>query len=41
MELIRKANAKGTTIMLATHDKELLQRYHYRVITLEKGKVVS
>lgn len=41
MELIRKANAKGTTIMLATHDKELLQRYHYRVITLEKGKIVS
>jgi cell division transport system ATP-binding protein len=41
MELIRKANAKGTTIMLATHDKELLQRYHYRIITLEKGKIVS
>jgi cell division transport system ATP-binding protein len=41
MELIRKANAKGTTIMLATHDNELLQRYHYRVITLEKGKIVS
>jgi len=41
MELIRKANAKGTTIMLATHDKELLQKYHYRIITLEKGKIVS
>lgn len=41
MELIRKANARGTTIMLATHDKELLQKYHYRVITLEKGKIVS
>ena len=41
MELLRMANAKGTTIMLATHDKELIERYHYRVVGLEKGKVVS
>lgn len=41
MELIRKANTRGTTIMLATHDKELLHKYHYRIITLDKGKIVS
>lgn len=41
MELIRKANARGTTIILATHDKELLNKYHYRVVHLEKGKIVS
>lgn len=41
MELLRKANAKGTTILLATHDKELIEKYHYRVVKLANGKVIS
>lgn len=41
MELIRMANARGTTIMLATHDKEIIKHYHYRIIALDKGKIVS
>lgn len=41
MDLLRKANARGTTILLATHDKNIINRYHYRTIALEKGKIVS
>jgi cell division transport system ATP-binding protein len=41
MELLRVANARGTTIMLATHDKDIIERYHYRIVHLEKGKLMS
>jgi len=41
MELLRMANARGTTIILATHDKEIINRYHYRIVVLDKGKLVT
>jgi cell division transport system ATP-binding protein len=41
MDLIEAANARGTTVVVATHDKSLLERYKRRVIALESGRVVS
>ena len=41
MELFKKANARGTTVLLATHDHGLHQRFPRRVITLDKGKLIA
>lgn len=41
MELFKRANARGTTVLLATHDHSLNQRFPRRVITLDKGKLVG
>ncbi|MDH3998754.1 MAG: cell division ATP-binding protein FtsE [Desulfuromonadales bacterium] len=39
MELFKQANARGTTIMMATHDNTLIQQFPRRIITLEAGRV--
>jgi cell division transport system ATP-binding protein len=41
MELLRAANARGTTVVVATHDRSLLERYKRRVVVLERGRLVS
>ncbi|MCW8858495.1 MAG: cell division ATP-binding protein FtsE [Deltaproteobacteria bacterium] len=41
MELFKRANARGTTVLLATHDHSLNQRFPRRVITLDQGKLVG
>jgi cell division transport system ATP-binding protein len=41
MELLHGANARGTTVVVATHDRSLLERYKKRIIALERGAVVS
>ncbi len=41
MDLLNAANARGTTVVVATHDRSLLERYKKRVIVLERGRVVS
>lgn len=40
LQLLFDANARGTTVVVATHDRSLLTRYHRRTIGLEKGKLV-
>jgi len=40
IKLLYKINQMGTTVILATHDKETINRLGKRVITLEKGKVI-
>ncbi|MDP3784793.1 MAG: cell division ATP-binding protein FtsE [bacterium] len=40
IKLLEKINELGTTVVLATHDKEVINSLKRRVITLEKGKVV-
>ena len=37
MNLFREINAKGTTVLVATHDRELIRRVGKRTITLEHG----
>ncbi len=41
LQLLFDANARGTTVVVATHDRGLLSRYHKRTIALDKGKVTS
>ncbi len=40
ISLLRKINELGTTLILATHDKEVIDSIKKRVITLDKGKLV-
>jgi len=41
MELLHGANARGTTVLVATHDRSLLERYKRRVVVLHGGRLVS
>ena len=41
MDLFRDANARGTTIVVATHDRELIRHVGRRSITLAHGQVVE
>ena len=41
MEIINKINEEGTTIIMATHDKDIVNKYKKRVITLEKGILIG
>jgi cell division transport system ATP-binding protein len=41
LELLFDANARGTTVVVATHDRSLLTRYHRRTIQLSRGRVVG
>jgi cell division transport system ATP-binding protein len=40
MNLLEKINAAGTTIVMATHDRGLVDRAQKRVVVLEQGKIV-
>ena len=40
LQLLFDANARGTTVIVATHDRSLLTRYHKRTIGLEHGRLV-
>ncbi len=41
IDLFKQANARGTTVLLATHDHSLNQRFPRRVLTLDQGKLVG
>ncbi|MEK7630211.1 MAG: cell division ATP-binding protein FtsE [Patescibacteria group bacterium] len=41
IKLLNKINELGSTVILATHDKEIVNTLGERVITLEDGKVVK
>ncbi len=41
MEIINKINEDGTTVIMATHDKDIVNYYKKRVIKLEKGIIVG
>ena len=41
MELLRGANARGSTVLLATHDRDMIQRFPRRVVSLESGRLVD
>ncbi len=40
IDLLKKINELGTTIILATHNKEIIDRLRKRVITLDRGKLI-
>jgi len=39
IELLLKINELGTTVLLATHDREIINRLHKRVLTLVEGRL--
>jgi cell division transport system ATP-binding protein len=41
MNLFRDINARGTTVVVATHDRELIRRVGRRAVTLEHGRMVE
>lgn len=41
MNLLREINARGTTVLVATHDRELIRRVWRRAITLDHGQIVE
>jgi cell division transport system ATP-binding protein len=40
MEILQAINLRGTTILVATHDAALMQRFPYRRLRFEHGKLV-
>ena len=41
MNLFREINARGTTVVVATHDRELIRRVGRRTLSLDRGSVVE
>ena len=41
MNLLREVNARGTTVLVATHDRELIRRVGRRALTLDHGRIVE
>jgi cell division transport system ATP-binding protein len=41
MNLLREVNARGTTVVVATHDRELIRRVGRRTLTLDHGRIVE
>ena len=40
IKLLEKINELGTTVLLATHDREVINNLERRVVTLDQGRVV-
>jgi len=41
MEIFKKINARGTTVLIATHDKDMIQRIKGRVLMLDHGRLAD
>lgn len=41
LSIFKEANIRGTTVLVATHDRRLIENSHRRVVVLEKGQVVE
>ncbi len=41
LELLNEINAMGTTILVVTHEHELVREFHHRVIQIDSGRVIS
>ena len=41
MTLLEKINELGTTMVVVTHEKDLVNRFSKRVVALENGKIVG
>lgn len=41
MEIFKRINARGTTVLVATHDREMIQRMKGRVLMLDHGRLVD
>jgi cell division transport system ATP-binding protein len=41
MNLFREVNARGTTVIVATHDRELIRRVGRRAVTIANGRIAE
>lgn len=41
MELLSRINKRGTTVLMATHDRNIVDKMQKRVVTLERGSVMD
>ena len=41
MDIFRKINEQGTTIVMATHDKRIVNELNNRVLALKKGELIG
>lgn len=41
MKLLEEANERGTTVLVVTHNQEIVNEMRKRVITMKKGVIVS
>ena len=41
LTIFKDANVRGTTVVVATHDRRLIEHSHKRLVTLSKGDIVE
>jgi cell division transport system ATP-binding protein len=41
LDIFREANIRGTTVVVATHDRRLIEHCHRRMVVLDKGQIVE
>ncbi len=41
IELLTEINAKGTTVVVVTHEHDLVREFHQRVIAIDHGKIIG
>lgn len=41
LNIFNEANIRGTTVVVATHDRRLIEQSHKRLVTLSKGEIVE
>ena len=41
MKVLESINAQGTTVIMATHNREVVDGMRHRVVRIEKGRIVS
>jgi len=41
LNIFKEANIRGTTVVVATHDRRLIDQSHKRLVTLNKGEIVE
>ncbi len=41
LNIFKEANVKGTTVVVATHDRRLIENAHYRIIRLLNGQLAD
>ncbi len=40
MKILNEINKRGTTVIMATHDREIVNHYHRRVVELKNGIII-
>lgn len=40
MEVLQRINARGTSILMATHNDEMVQKYNGRILHIQHGTIV-